>query len=189
MTKNKGYIGITEILVVAAIIVVLTVIALINYPAAKKQLSLQRSASQLVQDIRRVQEMALASEEVGGAIPAGGYGIYLKKVPIPQIHKSYVLFADIDNNHKCDGCNNDPPSGEAIVPPGRIYFEEGIKIKQLDNPHVNIIFIPPDPTTAFTTNDGNEIAGSEVLITLSLISDETKTKTIRVNKAGLIYVE
>lgn len=189
MENSAGYIGIPELLVVMVIIAILTIIALINYPAAKKQLALQRSASQLAQDIRRVQEMALASEEVGGAIPEGGYGIYLKTVPAAVPQTTYILFADQSNDKKCDGCEDNPPGGETIIPPGKISLENGIKILNVPTNHLHIIFKPPDPTTSFTTNDGGDIAGPGVLITLSLISDETKTKIIRVNKAGLIYVE
>ncbi|MBM3251136.1 MAG: type II secretion system protein, partial [Candidatus Nealsonbacteria bacterium] len=165
LDENKGYIGIPELLVVVAIIAILTLVALINYPAARKQLALQRSASQLAQDIRRVQEMALAAEEVGGAIPAGGYGIHLKKVslsPSGPPHTSYVLFADINSDQAYS------PGSEKIG--DDINFESGIKIKNLTANHINIIFVPPDPTTYLTNQDSQDLGG-QVLIEISLIND------------------
>ena len=177
--KNGGF-SLTELLVVIAVVGILAAIIFPYYGSVRKQLSLQRSANKLVQDIRRAQGMALSAEEVGGEIPEGGYGIYLKKNPSPQ--KSYILFADKNFDH--------------IYTPGvgaeerieEISFEEGVKIKNLSANHINIIFQPPEPGTYLKDNDGNDL-GPLVTIEICLIDDELKSKTIKINKAGLIYVE
>jgi len=178
--KNKSF-TLVESLVVIVIIVILSLIILPSYNSMRQQLAFQRSASKLAQDIRKVQEMAMSAQEFGGEIPTGGYGIYLRRVPSPQT--SYALYIDENNDHQCNGCNSE--SGEFIQ---RIYFESGIKILSLNGNHVNIIFTPPDPEVYLLDNDAEEL-GSEVIIVICLTDDESKTKTIKINKAGLIYVE
>ena len=177
LNRQKGAITLSEMLVVVAIIGILAAVMLINYPATKKQLAFQRAASKLVQDIRRAQEMAMAAEEVSGSVPAGGYGIYLTT----DSQTSYILFAD----------QGSPPnyrygSGEQIG--SNINFESGVKIKTLDADYVNIVFVPPDPTVYLTDGSGGDL-GNQISIIISLIDDTTKTKTITVNKAGLITVQ
>ncbi len=175
---KKGF-SLVELLVVISIIAILAALLLVNYKSGQKQLALNRAASKLAQDIRRAQEMAMAAEEVGENVPKGGYGIYFRKQPSPQ--RSYIFFADKDINNKCDFGN------ESI---NEIEFEGGgIKIKDLGGNHLNVIFRPPDPVTLFTDADGNILDYSGISIEISLIEDETKSKIIRVNKAGLIDVQ
>jgi len=177
---NKAF-TLVETLVVIVIIVILSLIILPNYNSMRQQLVFQRSAFKLAQDIRTVQEMAMSAKEFEGEIPEGGYGMYLRKVPSPQI--SYVLYVDKNNNHKYD---SGAGSGETIE---EISLENGIKILSLSGNHSNIIFTPPDPTVFFTDADGIDLGLDQVSIVFSLISDETKTKTISVNKAGLVNIE
>jgi len=174
--KNKSF-TLVESLVVIVIIVILSLIILPSYNSMRQQLAFQRSASKLAQDIRKVQEMAMSAQEFDGNVPEGGYGIRLSKTP--SSNKYYILFADTDNNKKYD------PGTDKIK---EIYFEQGIKIKDLSEQHINIIFKPPDPEVYLLDNDAEEL-GSEVIIVICLTDDESKTKTIKINKAGLIYVE
>jgi len=176
--KNKGF-TLVESLVTIFIIIVLSLIILPNYYSTKQQLALQRSAFKLAQDIRTIQEMAMSVQEFGDEIPAGGYGIYLRKVPSPYI--SYSLYVDKNNNQKYD-------FGEEKIE--EINLESGLKILSLDENqnHINIIFTPPDPEVYLLNNDAEEL-GSEVIIVICLSDDESKTKTVTINKAGLIYVE
>ena len=177
---NKGF-TLVESLVTILIIVVLSIIIIPRYSSIGQQLAFQRSASKLTQGIREVQEMAMSAKEFQGAIPLGGYGIYLRKVPAPQT--SYILYADKNNNQKYDPGAG---AGELI---GEINLEEGIKILNLNGNHVNVIFTPPDPIVFFTDGDGTDLGFDQISIVFSLISDESKTKTISVNKAGLINIE
>ncbi len=182
--KKRGF-TLIELLVVIFIIGVLSAVTFPHYQSARKQLALQRVASKLAQDIRRVQEMAMAAEELEDGVPLGGYGIYLKKLPDPHPQISYILFADrgSDPNHKYDSGGG---AGEYI---NEIFFGNGIEIKNLDSNHLNIIFTPPDPTTSLRDGDGDELSLNYISIEISLQDDPTKTKTIIVNKAGLIYIE
>ena len=64
-----------------------------------------------------------------------------------------------------------------------------------DNPgqfleRLAVVFIPPDPTVFFRIVPTDlDSTASEVSIILRVKDDPTKTKTITINKAGLITVE
>lgn len=175
--KEKGF-TLTELLVSIFIIAILSAIALANYRTGQEKLILERAATKLAQDIRRVQEMAMSAQEFGGQVP-DGYGISLDKVPPPQ--KSYILFTDDNANQHYDA-GSDGKIEE-------ITFEERIKIKNLGMGinHLHVIFRPPDPKVYFY--DGtNFLSSTETTITICLEDDETKEKNIKINKAGLINV-
>jgi len=152
--------------VVTGIIILLSALVLPNYRTGESQLALQRSANKLAQDIRRAQEMAMSAKEFEGVVPPGGYGINFQ-----TNLTSYILFADLNNNKVFD-------SGEAIE---TLSLERGVKISNLSPASpITISFTPPDPTV--NINPSNSLA----IITLS---NNGQTKIIKVNKAGLIYVE
>ncbi|PIZ89620.1 MAG: hypothetical protein COX89_00560 [Candidatus Nealsonbacteria bacterium CG_4_10_14_0_2_um_filter_37_10] len=151
---------------VTGIIILLSALVLPNYRTGESQLALQRSANKLAQDIRRAQEMAMSAKEFEGVVPPGGYGINFQ-----TNLTSYILFADLNNNKVFD-------SGEAIE---TLSLERGVKISNLSPASpLTISFTPPDPTV--NINPSNSLA----IITLS---NNGQTKIIKVNKAGLIYVE
>jgi len=188
--RNKGF-TLIEILVVISIIVILSGIVLINYRVSTQHFALQRSAVKLASDIRRAQEMAVASEECqpcGGGIPVGGYGISIREGD----ENYYVLYADADGNKHYLIPGLDPNIEE-------IYCEEGVKIEDVqllqpdnDTGDITINFTPPDPETNIKGGLGL-FDGDEAIITLCLIgtdcSDPKNTKTITVNKAGRIDID
>jgi len=166
-STNKGF-TLTELLVVIAVISILSAIILPSYRTGERQFALQRSAYKVAQDIRMAQEMAMSAKEFPGA-PAsfkGSYGINF------QINStSYTLFADLNENKIFD-------SGEAIENPT---LEKRIRISNLSpSSPLNITFSPPDPTININPSDS--------LATITLTND-IQTKNIKINKAGLIYVE
>lgn len=174
--KEKGF-TIIELIVVVAIIAIITLIVLMNYPNAKKQLLIQRAASGLSQDIRRVESMAVSSKVTastcGGVFPLGGYGIYFKSAAPQEI----AIFADCNNNKFRD-------AGENVE---TISLEADARISSLAPASpVVIIFMPPNPVVSIL---GNAIEANEATIVIDLVSDAAKTKTIKVNKAGLIWIE
>jgi len=166
-----------ELLTVLAIIFTLTSISLPFYRTAQKQYILENASQKLVQDIRRAQEMAISARicgPCGNKVPPG-YGIYLQQGNI-----SYFIYADTNpaqGNEIYDG-------GDIIIE--TISFESGVFIKNINPSSLSINFKPPDPKIRI----GNSSQSlNEVSIIISLLTDTSKTRTIRVNKAGLIYVE
>ena len=173
MLKWKGF-TLVELLVVSSIIILLSAIILPNYRGIERQFALQRSAHKLAQDVRRAGEMAMSTREFQGEIPEGGYGIHLKL----SWGNYYKLYADKNGDEKFDGSD-----GEVET----IYLEKGVYIKDISPSSLSINFKSPIPTIKITTEAGQDSASA--IITLSLESDLTKTKIIKVNSAGLIDVE
>jgi prepilin-type N-terminal cleavage/methylation domain-containing protein len=173
---KKGF-TLIELLTVLAIIFTLTSISFPFYRIAQKQYILESAAQKFVQDIRRAQEMAISARicgPCGNKVPPG-YGIYLQ-----QGNTSYFIYADTNpaqGNEIYDG-------GDVIVE--TISFESGVFIKNVSPSSLSINFKPPDPKMRI--GDSSQSL-NEVSIVLSLSIDTSKTKTIKVNKAGLIYVE
>jgi Tfp pilus assembly protein FimT len=162
--------------VVIGIIAVLTLIIVPNYGAGGSQLALSRSASKLSQDIRRAEEMAMSAKECStcGGVPKG-YGIYLT-----QGATTYLLYADmVGNDDKYD-------AGQDVIIEPNISFEKNVQINLINPAPLSINFKTPDPTIKIS-NGVSEV--NETTITLGLQTDASKTKNIKVNKAGLIYVE
>jgi len=159
-----------ELLVVMAIIVVISGLSLANWRGGEKQYALLRAASKLSQDIRRAEEMAISSKEFQGQIPEGGYGVYFKD----QEKDHYVLFADLNGNQHYDS------GSDGLVEDVKI--EKDIQISQLSASPLIITFTPPDPTVTIKPD------AQTASITLSIITDPAKSKTITVNKAGLVFI-
>ncbi len=171
ISKEKGM-TLIEILVTTAIIGTLLAVSFLSYRPRGQELALQRSAFKIAADIESVREMAMsAQKDSSGDIPAGGYGIYFDTTnPF-----NYILFADLDasKSRKSDG-SEDVKSVE---------IEKGLVLKTLSpsNP-ANITFVPPSPNVYL---QGGTIIG-QVDIIIAIQTDPSKTKTIIVNKAGLI---
>jgi len=181
MEENKYQKGFTlvELLTTIFIIVVLSTIAFLTNRQNIKQYTLLRSANKLAQDIRTAQQMAMTTKTCpvgtpycGGNIPKG-YGIYLESGRI-----DYILYADIDGDEYYDS------SDDVIIQ--IIPLESGVEIQSVNPSPLSINYKPPDPTTKISNGS---IELDEGIITLVLQSDPLKTKTVKVNKFGLIQVE
>lgn len=160
----------TELLVVAGIIFLMMGIVFTSWRSGPSELLLQRSAHKLAQDIRRAGELAMSAREFQGAVPQGGYGIHFK---FPSENTSYILYADLNGNESYDS-----PDGVVET----ILFEKGVFLKSITQDNLSINFRPPSPKISLDSL-------SAVSITLSLQSDQTQTKIVNVNLAGLIEVE
>lgn len=165
--KQKSF-TLVELLVATGIILLLAVLILPNYRLGEAQFALQRSSSKLAQDLRRAQEMSMSAKEFAGA-PATFKGAYGIKFQIDS--SNYILFADLNNNQFYD-------SGEEVEIPE---LEKRVRISNLSPASpLDITFTPPVPTV--------NINPSAVSAIITLIND-SQTKNIKVNKAGLINVE
>lgn len=194
--EKSGGFTVMEMMVVLVIIVIITTIVGINYGAAQKQLALQRAAFKLAQDLRTAQEMAMSATFV--ACNEGdfhyAYGVSFSKdnscSPSPSVPCSerYVLFTDCNGNNTYQSAPGQPGLPDVDFPIQSIDFSSYVKVLSLTGfrnaNSGDVIFISPYPTTQ---RDGEDFVS--VSIVLSLKDDPTKTKTIVVNKAGLIYVQ
>jgi prepilin-type N-terminal cleavage/methylation domain-containing protein len=172
-SKLKSGLGFTiiELLVVMAIIAIISGLSLANWRGGEKQYALLRAANKLTQDIRRAENLAMSAKEFQGQIPKGGYGIYFKI----QEKNHYILFADLNGNQQYNS------GSDGLVED--IKIEKDIEISQLSASPLTITFTPPDPTVTIRPDAQN------TTITLAVVNDPTKTKTIKVTKSGLVYVE
>jgi len=181
---KKGF-TLIEITVVVAIIIILASIFIANYREGEKQFALQRSAHQLAQDLRGVQEMAMAGQEFDNFFPAGGYGIYFE-----EGLNSYILFADCDGDGKYDesgdASNCDPETADPDNPYPemieRVYLEDDIMVSSLSSDVGDILeitFFPPDPIVTIippATSASIELSFNDFPL------------TVTINKAGLIDI-
>ena len=190
MLKCKGF-TLVELLVSIFIIILMSGIIFANYRVGGQQFALQRSANKLAQDIRRAQQMAMGASEFCPTPPcppnptqtSPGYGIILDKV---WGIKKYRLYADTNGNNEFFN-PNDPLVEDPID------LESGVIIKEISSPStsynsVSINFASPDPTVniKFNVDPGGQ---PKTIITLALATDPNKTKTVEVNKAGLIEIK
>lgn len=170
--KPKSQRGFTliELLVVIAIIGVISIIVFANYRTGEKQFSLQRAGYKLIQDIRRVQNMAMTARAIGGQVPPS-YGVFFTSGTPTQ----YILFADNDGN----GLRG---AGDADIE--TLYLETGVSITNLTPASpLTIVFYPPDPSVLISGNPSNNSAS----ITLNYSGGTAKT--VSVNKVGLIEIQ
>ena len=184
--SNKGF-TLIELVVSFFIIGLLSTLFFTYYRKGENTFALSRSAYKLVQDIRRVQAMAMSVKscsECGGIVPPG-YGIFFDTV---WSKKKYRLYAD---TYPLLG-NDFFTSDDKIVEPPYIELEKGVIIKTMTIPgNTNIIsisFRPPDPKIKIKENEISS-GVDEVIITLALESDQTKTKSVKINTFGSIGVE
>ena len=138
---------------------------------------MRRAANRLAQDIGRAREMAISVKEQSGTIPLGGYGVYFEA--IDSEYNAYI-YAD-NGNQRYDS------SDEEIE---KISLEKETKIKKVGNgsQKYSINFTPPDPLVSFYEGS-TQLAQKELEIIVSLRKDPSVTKSVIVNKSGLIYVK
>lgn len=204
MKKRSAGFTLTELLIVFFIIAVMSAISFASLQGGRKTLALQRSAYKLAQDIRRAQEMAMSSAKC----PAGTgcadqvprrYGIYIAQ---PNINPtSYILFADNEEDGLWHPGGGLPPRDEQLE---ELFFEEKVYLSDVccasdcagwpvpGQRRIHITFKPPDPITEIRVGGpppaGTSYSCSQITLTLR-VDTSGPTKTVRVNKAGLIYVE
>ena len=174
---QKG-LTLTEMLIVVSIAVIFSSMVFANYGTGKDSMALERAGQKLAQDLRRVQEMAMAGSFGSGV---NAVGIYFDEAN-PNV---YIIFDDKNANYLYDG------SGEKRE---EISIEAGIKIcdiKNNDTPvsnnYISISFAPPEPVTRIE----NSNTGNNVSIILSPQNDcpaPTKSRIVNINNVGRIEV-
>jgi type II secretory pathway pseudopilin PulG len=182
--QSKGF-TIIEVLVVAAMIVVFSIILISNFPQARLQFALSRAAYKFEQDVRKAQADAFSStrytDAEGNEMPLGGYGIHVDVTD----NKKYVIYGDMfPQNQRYD--NQDyiiETIDLAQTEPGIIIKE----IKTVQGNDVSINFTPPNPITTIGNGADQSLAGVDIVFTLE--GDQAKTKTVSINTSGLIQIK
>lgn len=137
--KGAGF-TIIELLVVIVIITIISGVVVVNFRKGERGNKLQRSAQQVVQSIRKAQNMALSSVEVRDNIYYY-YGVYFN-INTPNY---FYIFAGENKVY-----NPDDKVGPAVE------LEDGVIIDSVKpnlNGKLNITFVPPysfvefNPTT------------------------------------------
>ncbi len=189
--KNNAGFTLIEILTVVTMILIFTSIIVLDQREGSKQFSIQRSAHQLAQDLRKAENMAMTGQDspksFGEIFPRGGYGVYFE-----ASSNSYILFCDCNDNGvydvgaaalSCASSTEGNPWPEKIE---EVFLEPGVVLSNISpfSP-LNITFFPPDPIITITPSFGSATT-SQAIATLTL---ESRTRTIFINTVGLIDID
>lgn len=160
--------------------------ALANFKSVDKKNAVDLAAYKLASDIRRVQGYALNQKLCNCPNPPRGWAINFKKYL-----KKYIFFGDGDYGVNC---KYDPGEENETI-----YIANDVQINKLlikdpaaEKNEVNLIFEPPDPKLHIcdsTATDCGACAGNSTLEITLKHSNSAYTKTVIVNKFGLVEVE
>lgn len=191
-----------EIVAVVFMIALFSTILIADFPKIQRQFTLSRTAYNLAQSLRKAQDLGLSgirmNDSNANQIPAKGYGVFIDKTADPT---QYIIYADIgtivsaadqkfnSTNIKCSGQSNF--TTDCIVEIINVTKENSeLYIKEIKgesgvsySAYVSVNFSPPDPIVNI------DPASAKVGIVLGLTSDDSSTRTVWVNKSGLISVE
>jgi len=167
---KKGF-TLIEVLVVFVIITLISTILIVNWRKNEKRYLVKRVAQEIVQNIRKAQDMSLNSYEHEGVVPDYSYGIYFDNGD----QDKYMLFGDLNRN------NTYQPSDIEI---GEYLMETGTKINSLSSgvQDLNITFSIPDGFTNI------EPSASSATITITK-DDGTSGVDIVILQTGQVNVQ
>jgi len=201
---EKG-VTLIEIIVVIFLVALFSTIVISDFPKIQRQYALSRATYKLAQDFRKTQDMGLSGVRIkdasGNLVSVKGYGIYFN---LGQSATKYLIYADVNpGNQKFDGSLSTPPPlcSAQTSPTADCLIEEVIDVSQ-QNPRLYIkrIYNVVDPITGFTsvnfnppgptmTIDNIYFGNSPIGIVLGLTADNSSSRTVWVNVAGLINVQ
>ena len=201
ISKRESRKGMTliELLVVIALISIITGVTWINFRYFGKYFDTERDVNKMAQELRSLLErtMAMESFEVPEACAGDktivAYGAYLESGRNYYDKVAYII-------------NNDDTHGfgsiicveimESIpLEHGNIsLIEVEFGVSRASVPGVDIIFVPPHPRTyiggidVYTVNDETKWRSYYDQVEIFITLEGEDTKSIKVNKAGLIEV-
>lgn len=170
--RESGF-TLVEMLTVLFIMTLMSGLVFANYHSGSQRFVLETDAYRLAQDLRRAQEMAMSSKEIGVSTPAG-YGIYLEAGDL-----GYKIYADTTVP-----ANNMYDPGDYTVED--VVFSKYIYIVSINPDQLSVNYIMPDPDTVLTDGAGVEVSEASIVIGMQ---GSSNTRTVKVNSGGLIYVE
>ncbi len=189
----KPYLGVSlmELIVVIAIITLIIIATLLNFPQVRGHILMEREAGMIALSLRQAQSYALSVKEFSSdpsfknkpcEVPARfpPYGIHLVKNG-----KQVTIFGDID----CDNIYNSGGNekfGDTVELEGGIYIKSLKGYGGVDLDSSDIVYKRPDPTTYITDQDANEY--ESLIITLSN-NDGSILKSITVKTSGQVSID
>ncbi|MEK7510302.1 MAG: prepilin-type N-terminal cleavage/methylation domain-containing protein [Patescibacteria group bacterium] len=184
-TKNQGF-TVIELLVAIGIIVLISGIVLASVRKGEQSLTLDRAAHKVARDIRKAADLSLRAEPYTGGGCAGfsGYGIHFD-TQNADTKKCYLVYVECGGSPGYQGQRCDGGGGGVDRQKEVLGFEKGVRIREVNpSPQFNVFFLPPDPTIFIEPG-----AVAEGTITLELENDPSQTKTITVNKSGMVDLQ
>jgi prepilin-type N-terminal cleavage/methylation domain-containing protein len=169
--RQSGF-TLIEMVTVLFIITMMSGLVFANYRSGNQQFALENEAYRLAQDLRKVQEMAMSSKEVAGLDPAG-YGIYLSTSGL-----GYKIYADVSSPE-----NNQYDAADYTVQD--VSFASYIYIVNSIPNDLSVNYSPPEPITTLTGTAG-EVDQATIVLGMT---GSSLTRTVKVNRGGLIYVQ
>lgn len=186
-----------ELMAVVTMIIIVTGVVFANYGTGQESMALERSSQKLYQDLRFAVSNAMSGIE-------GNYGNGIHfDITTDESKKKYHIFKNSVNNAHVFNASS---SGSTNIFPSKtndiadwVKLEDGVKILYLrdavgtSQTTLDIFFRSPYPTVFLNGNnnyyqnstDCAPRAECTVVIMLST-NDETRTKTITINNAGMI---
>lgn len=176
--RNRRGFTLAEMLVTVAIVSLISTIVVAGYRAGEKKYTLQSAAQQLLADLRRAQNMALAPSIYDSYVPGMGISFNL------STPDKYLFFLDGrgDGGDKIYGINDKIIDFGEISLPARVKIKDIILANLVSDNKLSIFFEPPDPTTYL---NGKNDSGVAAIIILEL-EGENITKSISIRASGLI---
>jgi len=180
--SNRRGFTIVELMVVCSIIIILSVYVAANYHQGNKELALQMAAGQLAQNLRRMQEWGYSAHQIND-ISYPGYGI-----TATAGGTTYSIYTDNNSNGRYTS------SVDTIR--DTVFLDNGYGVQSLrpcapsdscaSISSLSVNFVPPDPGTIISDSSGNQYDVATIVLHLE---DTSTTRSVVVNRAGLIYVQ
>ncbi len=177
---SRGF-TLVELMVTCAIITILSIYVSANYHQGNRELQLEMTAGKLAQDLRRAQEWGYSAHQFGG-ISYMGYGVTLTGGGT-----TYSIYTDDNSNNRYSSLTD--TIRETTV------MANGFKVESLKpcGPSescgtvtaLSINYIPPDPGVVISNLGGTQYDKATIILK---IDGTSTTRSVVVNRAGLIYV-
>ena len=179
---DRGF-TLVELMVVSAIIIILSVYVSANYHQGNRELALEMTVGKLAQDLRRAQEWGYSGHQFGG-ISYTGYGIH-----IVDNGTFYELYTDNSGDGRYTAAFTDEVRET-------INFDNDFEVDTLKPcgptesctaiSSMSVNYVPPDPGTVITDSTGTQYDEATIILK---IEGTATTRSVVVNRAGLIYVK
>jgi len=132
--KNNSGFTVIELLVTAAIFIIIFTVAIMDFRGGENINRLQLAADQVAVAIRRAQTESLSGSNKQEIAAAGGFGVYFDS----NNNGQYVYFRD-----NGDGGNNFDPNTDTIIE--TVSLPPNITLNFLTEDPLSIVFTPPKP--------------------------------------------